>query len=673
MTGGVPASPFFIMDIKRTVFLILSLTAFLSGYMQDSRIDSLRAIVSSSEDDSRKVQALIELSERYYRSAPSEAIRYGNEARDLAEMLDDRTHLAYALKSIGMGYYFQGDYVETLIFWRQSLEAFKEAGDKLGEANMLNNLGAVHFNGGDDSKAIEYYLESLRVSEEIGDKLRIATALVNIGAVYFNKEVTYDLAQKYYLRALPLSIEVGDYDAIGTSAVNLGELYLEQNILDSALMYFERAMSAYHLADQGNIPYALNNIGKVYAKRGAFDEAIRYQKEAYDMAERLTTRLEMAQSLIGLADTYDMQGNVRLAIDAYKRARSMAEELGANNELEDIYIGLATNYAELSAYDSAYKYKTLHTAIRDTLFNAEMTKRIQNMSLNMEIESQQSQISLLTKDKELQEARLQKQRLAKNAFMAGLILIFIIAFVIYRNYRNKARVSRILDRQKMEIEKLLLNILPGEVAKELQESGVATPRHFDSVSILFTDFKGFSSIAEGLSPNELVTELNEFFMAFDDIAERFNMEKIKTIGDAYMCAGGIPVADDNHALNAVRAGLAMQEFMKMNNKKRMEQGKMPWALRVGIHTGPVVAGVVGRKKYAYDIWGSSVNISSRMESNGEAGKLNISITTYDLVKDHYLCTHRGKLYAKNIGDIDMYFVAQEKVREVKGQPFLAMN
>ena len=127
-----------------------------------------------------------------------------------------------------------------------------------------------------------------------------------------------------------------------------------------------------------------------------------------------------------------------------------------------------------------------------------------------------------------------------------------------------------------------------------------------------------------------------------------------------MCAGGIPTANDTHPLNTVMAGLAMQEFMKMNNEKRAQQGKIPWGLRVGINTGPLVAGVVGRKKYAYDIWGSAVNISSRMESNGEEGKLNISEATYELIKDHYNCEHRGKIYAKNIGDIDMYFVGEEK-------------
>lgn len=197
------------------------------------------------------------------------------------------------------------------------------------------------------------------------------------------------------------------------------------------------------------------------------------------------------------------------------------------------------------------------------------------------------------------------------------------------------------------------------MAKELQISGKATPRDYESVSVLFTDFKGFTKIAEGLTPNELVTELNTFFQAFDSIVEKHELEKIKTIGDAYMCAGGIPTATNDHFIKTVKAGLEMQEFMFNTNEKRKEQGLVPWELRVGIHTGPVVAGVVGKKKYAYDIWGNTVNIASRMESNGETGKVNISSATYQLIKDNYSCHHRGKISAKNVGEIDMYFIENE--------------
>jgi class 3 adenylate cyclase len=177
---------------------------------------------------------------------------------------------------------------------------------------------------------------------------------------------------------------------------------------------------------------------------------------------------------------------------------------------------------------------------------------------------------------------------------------------------------------------------------------------------MFTDFKGFTIIADKMSPENLVAELDACFNAFDGIIEKYNLEKIKTIGDSYMCAGGIPTSDDLHPINIVKAGLEIQEYIRSNNLIREEKGFAPWYIRIGIHIGPVIAGVVGKKKYAYEIWGGTVNIASRMESNGEPGKVNISKATYELVKDHFACAYRGKITAKNVGEIDMYFVESER-------------
>jgi class 3 adenylate cyclase len=239
-------------------------------------------------------------------------------------------------------------------------------------------------------------------------------------------------------------------------------------------------------------------------------------------------------------------------------------------------------------------------------------------------------------------------------------MLLVIAFIIYRNSLQKTRINKILDKQKDQIEHLLLNILPKEVAYELQTIGNSKPRQFDEVSILFTDFKGFTSIADKLSPAELVEDLNECFIEFDTIMEKYSLEKIKTIGDSYMCAGNIPSPDPNHVYKIVKAAMEIQVFMEHHNVRRVDKGLAPWEIRIGLHVGPVVAGVVGKKKYAYDIWGSAVNIASRMESNGTPGKVNVSAHMYDLIKDRFECTHRGKLNAKNIGALDMYYVESEK-------------
>ncbi len=215
--------------------------------------------------------------------------------------------------------------------------------------------------------------------------------------------------------------------------------------------------------------------------------------------------------------------------------------------------------------------------------------------------------------------------------------------------RAQNKVKELLERS----EKLLLNILPPSVAEELKAQGSAKMRSYEQVSILFTDFKGFSEIAAQMPPDQLMEELNDCFSAFDEIIARHNLYKIKTIGDAYMCAGGIPEANTHNALDAVRAGLEMQAFMK---KRFQEKQGNYWQCRLGINTGEIRAGVIGSSRFAYDIWGNAVNIASRMESSGEVYKVNISENTYQLVKDHFNCSYRGEIEAKNGLKLKMYFV-----------------
>jgi adenylate cyclase len=205
-------------------------------------------------------------------------------------------------------------------------------------------------------------------------------------------------------------------------------------------------------------------------------------------------------------------------------------------------------------------------------------------------------------------------------------------------------------------ESLLLNILPGEIAEELKTTGRAEAKQFDVVTVMFTDFKNFTRLSEKLSPAELVTEIDTCFKAFDNIASRHNLEKIKTIGDSYMCAGGLPVANTTSAFDTISAALEILQYIRDYSDQLVNNGKDPLEIRIGIHSGPVVAGIVGLKKFAYDIWGDTVNIASRIESSGEAGKINISGRTHDLVKDQFSFTYREKIHAKNKGEIEMYFV-----------------
>jgi class 3 adenylate cyclase len=251
------------------------------------------------------------------------------------------------------------------------------------------------------------------------------------------------------------------------------------------------------------------------------------------------------------------------------------------------------------------------------------------------------------------------------AATAGHLLIVFMVVNMYDSEKNKAlkmlqHKNKIIADEKQRCDDLLLNILPAEVMEELKETGKTTAKNYDLVTVLFADIKDFTSIVENLSPEELVSGIDEYFEMFDRIVEKYGVEKIKTVGDAYICVSGLPVANSSNPVTIVNVGLEMIEAVKELSEKRKNLGQVAFELRIGIHSGPVVAGVVGVKKFAYDIWGDTVNMAARMQQHGEPGCVNISNTTHDLVKHRFNCTSRGLMEAKHKGMVDMYFVSGKK-------------
>ena len=259
----------------------------------------------------------------------------------------------------------------------------------------------------------------------------------------------------------------------------------------------------------------------------------------------------------------------------------------------------------------------------------------------------------------------QQGQISLMRLMAGQIGGIIENALLYENMENLVKErTRQLEEEKQKSDSLLLNILPKEIAAELMLNGKASARLYDHVSVMFIDIKDFTTIAQTMTPDTLVKNLNEFFTKFDEIMDEFGLEKIKTIGDAYMAAGGIPTAISDHPVRMVNAGLKILEFVESYNKAGLTIEKAPFAIRIGIHSGPVVAGVVGSRKFAYDIWGDTVNIASRMESNGEPGKINISEDHYRAISDQFECEPRGGIPVKNKGVLNMYFVNHPKIKEL---------
>ena len=277
-------------------------------------------------------------------------------------------------------------------------------------------------------------------------------------------------------------------------------------------------------------------------------------------------------------------------------------------------------------------------------------------------------LALIYLDNHVSKQVFTEKRMQLLELLSGQIAISLENAELYQNLEERVlQRTQVIEQQKLELQKskkqsddLLLNILPEEIAEELKEFGSCKTRRYDSVTIMFTDYEDFTNLSEELSPEELIEIVDFQYKAFDTITEKYGIEKIKTIGDSYMCVSGLPMKADDHAINAVKAALEMSEFVASYNERRKAEGLPYSQMRIGLHSGPVIAGVVGHKKFAYDVWGDSVNTASRMESSCETGRVNISGTTYDLIRDHFDCEFRGKIKAKRKGEIEMYYVLRSK-------------
>ncbi len=282
---------------------------------------------------------------------------------------------------------------------------------------------------------------------------------------------------------------------------------------------------------------------------------------------------------------------------------------------------------------------------------------------SLTLQQKQMELAAVQTNLKEQEARSGLASSQRNLFLSIAFIVFLLAiglFILYKNIKSHNSIleakNKLIQKEQERAEKLLLNILPYTVAQELKETGSARAKNYEEATVLFADFKGFSQIAKQLSPDELVAELDLCFKAFDEIITKHKLEKIKTIGDSYMCAGGLPTVDNNHPKRVIEAAIEIQTFLNKLKEKRLAARKHFFEARIGIHSGPLVAGVVGSKKFAYDIWGDTVNVAARLENTSAPGKINVSESTYGLVKDYFQFEHRGSVPVKNMGEVEMYYL-----------------
>lgn len=614
----------------------------------------------------------------------------------------DTIRLEAFRKAIFAGYLFSQP--DSAFYYAEVL--YDEAG-KLGlkefQAEALNIKAGTFFVKGDLPQAIPYSEEYLRLLEENWpNSEKRAHALLNLGQLYSS---TGSRIKALHCFEQSLSIaEEHDYtEVIGGALMQLGNEYETLGNYDLALEYLERSLlAAKKSGDPGRMGVCLTNIGIANESKGEFDEALKYHLEALELHEKMGDAFYVSGSLLEVGSIYLRIGDFQLAEENLLRGVEISKSadiqvnvvrtqlgLGRLNlekeefEIADEYCSAALDKAmefdmfeeEMNACQCLYKtnkalgrtqaalvYFEKSQILMDSLKLGETAGELQRMefekalmadSLRQEEEKHEMELAY-------QDEIVEKDR-TRNMLMGGGLLMLLIATGLFSRNRYVTRSKKEVLKEKNRSDELLLNILPAEVAEELKVKGKAEAQLIDQVTILFTDFKGFTSLSEKLSPRELVSDLNTCFSEFDRIMAKYGIEKIKTIGDAYMAAGGLPTPNSTHANDVVKAALEIRDFVENGKQKKIDQGLPYFEVRIGIHSGPVVAGIVGVKKFQYDIWGDTVNTASRLESQGEVGKVNISSTTYDLIKDanDLSFESRGKIATKGKGEVEMFFVSEK--------------
>jgi adenylate cyclase len=515
------------------------------------------------------------------------------------------------------------------------------------------NEGSVLRIQGNLEGALEAYFKSLALSRKASG--REAASNMAIGDVY-SISGAHKNSIEYYSKSIAILRELKDSRGLATTLFNIGDEYLTQDSLKAALPYFKESGDLFEgLGYTAGVAYNLGNMGMLYAKQGDDTNALLNIDNAIGILEEAQDYYAISEYLTYMSDIYLINGNTSTALKYAQRSLQLAKKYGLKDQISESNLLLSKLYDKKGDQISSYKYYKDYIVYRDSVQNLATVQKMADLRTLNEVSKKQTEVNLKQTEVNLLNQQKKSQRIVMIATAIALFLIGLLAFGLFRRNKFIQKTKKIIEAERNRSDSLLLNILPEETAQELKESGKVKAKKFESVTVLFTDFKGFTSYSNNLSPEVLVETIGFYFSKFDAIIEKYGLEKIKTIGDAYMCAGGLPFPSEYHAEKTVNAAIEIAEFVA-ETKKNVNATEMNFDIRIGINTGPVVAGVVGAKKFAYDIWGDTVNIASRMESNSEAGKINVSENTHKIIKDHFDCQYRGKIEVKNKGMMKMYFV-----------------
>lgn len=648
--------------MKKNIHIVFSIILLFNGLLFFGQSKNVQKEVVTSKN-SKIADSLLNLGMNSQDKGEFlKSLLYFDKSLVLYTALGNRRKIGDCYSYKAVTYYYQGDYSNALFFFKKSAEEYKRTKYKKGISSILNNIGGVYYYLGNYLNALNYYKQAIVIQEELKDTKMIAATSQNIGGIYSQVE-DYTNALKYYNKSYLIYKNSTDIKAISQNLNASGIVYTKLGNYQKAQKNLDQALvNANHINDKQLKIEVVSSLGELFFKQSNLQKALYY----YNLSLKYSTEINSLQYIsiaeVALGKILNKLNQNKQAIAKCLKGYNNAEKIGAVSVKKDACECLYSAYKVAKNDKLALYYYEKSINFKDSLKSGETS----NKMMIMEFQHQQLLDSIVHVRKEhdvetKHKEEVEKKEKQRNIIIISLCFIVLIALGLWNrlNYTRRSKIA--LKIEKDLSDELLLNILPEEIAQELKQKGFVNARNFSLVSVLFSDFKSFTQTAEKMSPQNLVEEINACFKAFDLITEKYNIEKIKTIGDSYMAAGGIPKPDKQSLTNIVLAGLEMQDFMAQRKIKNDANNNPAFEMRLGIHAGPIVAGIVGIKKFQYDVWGDTVNTASRIESNGIVGKVNISESLYNLIKSEecFRFEYRGSIQAKGKGELKMYFVEKE--------------
>jgi adenylate cyclase len=626
----------------------------------------------------------------------NEILKYYHDKR-----VFDKRFVMYSYQGLYINYFVQQDFVKGFA----SLKTYIDFVEKYYPESLYlayKDAGTFFLTSRDNKKSLYYFQKAYEVAKKNKDQAQIADSGVSLSMVYgetnqldlakkhlndakdyyesqnnkgglasvfyylsdtYSKEKDYIKAQEFASKCVKMSSESdqlypyyknhkGNIELKQIMEDSLGLKNNQSKLFELSKLVAEQRKSLNHFTEMNTVvspELFIQNyevLHRAYAFLGDYPQSYSYLKKMYDKKEE-------TYGLNKMKEFSSLQSETEVANE---RAKVKLEEETKRIQLQ--------KEIELKALRFEYEKKQAAAKTEEERKRLVLEEDLKRKEIQIKFEEEQKAIALkynqekniakINQEKKdaIAKADLESSKTQKNMWAIGAGLSLLLLGFAGFSYNQKRKDNKKIAEEKQKSDDLLLNILPYEVAEELKEKGKTNAKHFDEVSVLFTDFVNFTANSERIGVQEVLNELNICFTEFDRIMEKYNLEKIKTIGDAYLAVSGLPVSNEQHAKNAVNASLEILSYIQQRKKEN------PNALdiRIGIHSGPVIAGIVGVKKFAYDIWGDTVNTAARMEQNSSSGKVNVSEATYQLIKKDFAFEHRGKIETKGKGAMEMYFV-----------------